>query len=272
MSSVFVNAKGCTIPLRPVGFRASSRSGLILGSAPCPQSPSLAFRVVFAPESPCRAGAITFQLLIALRPGRRPASALGDGLRKLPAPGVWRGVRCIVAVPSVAAWLASKAAPALAVRLAGMVQARVGPGLLFRREQWLRIGVRPYLLLFCLCIPFLAWHKAAHAASIAHGLSGALHQVMSRGDWREAIYHDDVDRQECVKTLAEELKRMGWTAADLERRCRSDPGKLGLAARLRKETVLTIKSIAVRVHLGSSHTANANLHAWMSMEKKRKVK
>jgi hypothetical protein len=65
--------------------------------------------------------------------------------------------------------------------------------------------------------------------------------------------------------------RMGWTAADLERRRKGDPGKLRLAARLRKETVLTIKRIAVRVHLGSFHTTIANLHAWMSKEKKRKV-
>jgi hypothetical protein len=101
---------------------------------------------------------------------------------------------------------------------------------------------------------------------------GAFHHVISRGNRREAIYHDEVDRQDVLKTLAEKLKRMGWTAADLERRRKGDPGQLRLAERLRKEAVLTLKRIAVRVHLGSSHTANANLHAWMSMEKKRKVK
>ena len=40
----------------------------------------------------------------------------------------------------------------------------------------------------------------------------------------------------------------------------NDPIKLELAARLRRETTLTIKAIAERVHLGTSKGANANLH------------
>ena len=32
---------------------------------------------------------------------------------------------------------------------------------------------------------------------------GAIHPVMSRGDRRENIYHDYVDRQDFLKTLAE---------------------------------------------------------------------
>jgi hypothetical protein len=64
--------------------------------------------------------------------------------------------------------------------------------------------------------------------------------------------------------MAEELKPMRWTAADLEGRRKSDPGKLRVAARLCKETVLSVKQIAARLHLGSYHTANANLHAWMA--------
>ena len=32
---------------------------------------------------------------------------------------------------------------------------------------------------------------------------GAIHHVMSRGDRRENIYQDDVDRQDFLKTLAE---------------------------------------------------------------------
>src|SRR6185295_9795212 len=40
-----------------------------------------------------------------------------------------------------------------------------------------------------------------------------------------------------------------------------DPEKLEIAARLRRETTLTIKYIAAIVHLGSSKSANANLHA-----------
>lgn len=63
--------------------------------------------------------------------------------------------------------------------------------------------------------------------------------------------------------VSEELRRLGWSAEDLVRRPRNDPGKLAIAARLRRETVLTIKAIAGRVHLGTYNTANARLHRVM---------
>jgi hypothetical protein len=47
-------------------------------------------------------------------------------------------------------------------------------------------------------------------------------------------------------------------------RRKSDPGKLALAARLRQETTLTIKGLAARVHLGTSKSANARLHQFMT--------
>jgi len=39
---------------------------------------------------------------------------------------------------------------------------------------------------------------------------GALYHVMSRGDRREAIFLDDVDRQDFLKTLAEACQKTGW--------------------------------------------------------------
>ena len=106
---------------------------------------------------------------------------------------------------------------------------------------------------------------------------GTIHHVMSRGDRRENIYHDDVDRQDFLKTLAEacqktdwqvaeELKRLKWTEPDLMRRRKSDPGKLRIAARLRRETILSLKRIASRVGLGSAKSANAQLHGWMQTD------
>ena len=119
---------------------------------------------------------------------------------------------------------------------------------------------------------------------------------MSRGDRRDDIYLDDVDRHDFLKTLAEdcektgcqvhrerhsgelrretsqakaerivgeELRRLGWHEGDLTRRPKGDPEKMALAARLRQETTLTIQQIAQRVHLGTSRSANARLHAWM---------
>lgn len=41
----------------------------------------------------------------------------------------------------------------------------------------------------------------------------------------------------------------------------NDPAKLGMAARLRRETTLPIKVIAARLHLGTSRSANVRLHA-----------
>ena len=39
---------------------------------------------------------------------------------------------------------------------------------------------------------------------------GAIHHVMSRGDRREDIYHDEVDRQDFLKTLAETCQKTDW--------------------------------------------------------------
>ena len=41
---------------------------------------------------------------------------------------------------------------------------------------------------------------------------GALYHVMSRGDRREAIFLDDADRVEFVRTLGEACAKMGWQA------------------------------------------------------------
>ena len=40
--------------------------------------------------------------------------------------------------------------------------------------------------------------------------AGAIYHVMSRGDRREAIYLDDVDRQDYLKTLAEACQKTGF--------------------------------------------------------------
>ena len=40
--------------------------------------------------------------------------------------------------------------------------------------------------------------------------SGAMYHVMSRGDRREKIYLDDVDRQDFIKTLAEACQKTNW--------------------------------------------------------------
>jgi len=39
---------------------------------------------------------------------------------------------------------------------------------------------------------------------------GAMYHVMSRGDRREDIFLDDVDRHDLIKTLAEACQKTGW--------------------------------------------------------------
>src|ERR1039457_7679199 len=122
---------------------------------------------------------------------------------------------------------------------------------------------------------------------------GATYHVMSRGDRREKIYLDDVDRQDFIKTLAEACQKTNWQVhayclmsdhyhlvletpepnlvagmawlqeADLFARRKNDAIKLEIAARLRRETTLSTKAIAARVHLGSSKAANRSLHSYM---------
>ena len=65
------------------------------------------------------------------------------------------------------------------------------------------------------------------------------------------------------RIIAEELRHLGWKESDLAVRRKSDPGKLAMAARLRRQTTLPLKWIAARVQLGTSKSANAKLHLWM---------
>jgi REP element-mobilizing transposase RayT len=122
---------------------------------------------------------------------------------------------------------------------------------------------------------------------------GAMYHVMSRDDRREKVFLDDVDRQDFVKTLAEACQKINWQVhayclmpnhyhlvletpepnlvagmawlqeADLLVRPKNDAVKLEIAARLRRETTLSTKAIAARVHLGSSKAANRSLHSYM---------
>jgi len=64
------------------------------------------------------------------------------------------------------------------------------------------------------------------------------------------------------RIIAEELqqRRLGWTEANLQTEPKNAPGKLDLAARLRRETTMTVKWIAARVNLGTSKNANGKLH------------
>ena len=83
------------------------------------------------------------------------------------------------------------------------------------------------------------------------------------GESVKAEVRQETANHKADRIMAEELKRLGWTEQDLIRRRKSDPEKLRMAARLRRETILSLKGIATRVGLGSSKSANAKLSMWM---------
>jgi len=93
-------------------------------------------------------------------------------------------------------------------------------------------------------------------------------QMLEAMEGKLGEYHSGELRRETAEAkaeriVAEELSRQGWNESDLATRRKSDPGKLRIAARLRRETTLTIKAIASRVHLGSSRSAYVRLYEWI---------
>jgi hypothetical protein len=74
--------------------------------------------------------------------------------------------------------------------------------------------------------------------------------------------HYGADRQEtgeekAERIVAEELRRRRWRETDLERRRKGDAQKVQMAARLRRESIMTLKWIARRLHMGSwTHVSN----------------
>ena len=75
--------------------------------------------------------------------------------------------------------------------------------------------------------------------------------------------HESAAQAKAEPIVAQELRRRGWGEEELARRSKSDWDKLEIAARLRRETTLSIKGIAARVQLGTSKAANAKLHHHM---------
>ena len=93
-------------------------------------------------------------------------------------------------------------------------------------------------------------------------------QMLDRMEGKLGDHHSGQLRQETAEAKAEriigeELRRLGWQEADLRSRPKSDRRKLAIAARVRRETTLSIKVIAGRVGLGTSKSANIRLHAAM---------
>jgi len=75
--------------------------------------------------------------------------------------------------------------------------------------------------------------------------------------------HRESAEQKADHVMIEEMSRLGWTEADLASRLKNDPCKLAMAARLRKETTLSIKWIAARLQMGTAKSLKPMLYDWM---------
>ncbi len=87
------------------------------------------------------------------------------------------------------------------------------------------------------------------------------------GQMKERIgqEHYGMERQETMAAcaegiIAEELKRRRWDREELRWRPKGDAVKVALAARLRAETAVTVKWIAVRLEMGTAGYANHLLY------------
>jgi hypothetical protein len=69
-----------------------------------------------------------------------------------------------------------------------------------------------------------------------------------------------VFRAKGERILAEELRRLKWKEMNLREQPKGELEKLAIAARLRRETTLTIRQIAKRLHMGSWKSLNNKLY------------
>ena len=79
---------------------------------------------------------------------------------------------------------------------------------------------------------------------------GAIYHVMNRGDRREPIFNDDKDRLLFLDTLSEACQKTDWQVHT----------KIRIAARLRRETTMTLDWIANRLCMGAPTHVASLLH------------
>jgi REP element-mobilizing transposase RayT len=93
-------------------------------------------------------------------------------------------------------------------------------------------------------------------AKLLEAMAGKL------GDHHSGELKRETAQAKAERIIGEELKKRHWTEGDLKQRAKSDPEKLALAARLRRETTLTMAQVAARLHLGSWKSFAAKLRRW----------
>jgi putative transposase len=99
-------------------------------------------------------------------------------------------------------------------------------------------------------------------------------EALGRMEGRLGEYHSGELRQQASQAKAEgiiagELRGLGWAEADLEKRPKGDPGKLAIAARLRRETTLPMRWIVARLRMGTRKSATACMRNWKRPHERR---
>ncbi len=97
------------------------------------------------------------------------------------------------------------------------------------------------------------------------GDAGFRRELLQQMDGRMGEHHYGEERRESAeekahRLVAKGLRKAHWTEADLGRRRKSDPVKIGLAAQLRRETTMTLKWIAERLQMGAWTHLNKRLY------------
>ena len=90
-------------------------------------------------------------------------------------------------------------------------------------------------------------------------------ELLERMERQLGEHHSGRLRQEsseakAERIIAQELKRLKWAESDLAGQPKNHSRMLALAARLRRETTLTIRQIAQRLHMGSWKSLNNKLY------------
>ena len=82
----------------------------------------------------------------------------------------------------------------------------------------------------------------------------------------------EADQAHAEQVLKEELRRRGWTEAELSRRRKGDPEKVRIASQLRARTTMTLKWIAGRLKMGTwTHVSNCLVEKRKKDEKCQKL-
>jgi putative transposase len=88
-----------------------------------------------------------------------------------------------------------------------------------------------------------------------------LEQMTARlGEHNYGTERHESEQDKAERLVKGELAQAAWTEEDLKRRRKSDPVKLRLAVRLRKQTTMTLKWISERLQMGAWTHLNKRLY------------